>query len=283
VWARVLAAVLAVGLGGCSTTPAPPRRDNSSVPVGQLRASVNQFRHEEGTRQLKAGVTNDGRTAIRVSRATIAWAGFAFPTVRLPGDPVLPGQTAAFAIDYGKARCGRPPAGGPALVAVVDGRTRRLPLHVDDPGLLERLRLKACAATRLARVASVHLELARRTVRSGGAEQLPATIVVRRRAGSAATVRIVDLDGSVLIDLEPRDGSRALPAVLRARDSVLSFPVRFSSTQRCNAHAQSQSQQTFLFSAYLRLGPAPPQRVLLGLSNAERDRLIGLVERGCGD
>jgi len=282
--AGAAALVLAAVLAGCSTTPdAPTGRRSSSVPSSRLHASVNQFRHEEGTRQLKAGVTNDGRTGIRVTRATIAWAGFAFPTVRLPDDPVLPGQTAAFAIDYGRARCGRAPAGGPTLVAVVDGRTRRLPLHVDDPGLLERLRVKACATTRLARVASVHLRLARRTVRSGGAEQLPASVVVRRRAGSVATVRIVDLEGSVLINLVPRDGARALPAVLRPPDSVLSFPVRFSSTQRCNGHAQSQSQQTFLLSAYLRLGARTPQRVLLPLTNAERDRLIGLVERGCGD
>jgi hypothetical protein len=96
-------------------------------------------------------------------------------------------------------------------------------------------------------------------------------------------VRIVEVDGSVLIDLEPRDGTHALPATLRPTDSVLSLPVRFGSTQRCNGHAQSQSQQTFLFSAFLRLGDRPPQRVLLPLSNRGRDRLIGLVERGCGD
>lgn len=279
--ATVLA--LATLLSGCSAGSDGTSRRSAGVPAGRLHASVNQFRHEEGTRQLKAGVTNNARVDIRVSRATIAWAGFAFPTVRLPDDPVLPGQTAAFAIDYGEPRCGRPPASRPMLVAVVDGRTRRLPLHVDDPGLLERLRLKACAAERLARVAVVRLHLARQTVRDGGAEQLPAMIVVRRRAGSAATVRIVDLDGSVLIDLEPRDGPHALPVVLRPADSVLSFPVRFASTQRCNGHAQSQSQQTFLFSAFLRLDDGPPQRVLLPLTKPERDRLIGLVERGCGD
>jgi hypothetical protein len=253
------------------------------VPASRLHASVNQFRNQEGTRQLKAGITNNGRTEIRVTRATIDWPGLEFPTVRMPDDAVLPGQTAAFTIEYGQPRCDRPPSSRPRLVAAVNGRNRRLPLHVDDPGLLERLRVKTCAAERLAGVATVQLRLARRTVRSGGREQLPATVVLRRRAGSTDAVRVVDLAGSVLIDLEPRDGSAALPALLRPADTVLSLPVRFGSTQRCNGHAQSQSQQTFLFSVYLRLGARPPQREILALSNAERDRLIGLVERGCGD
>jgi hypothetical protein len=270
---------LASVLAGCSSAPDGHRRGGTTtVPASRLHASVNQFRHEEGTRQLKAGITNNARADIRVSRATIAWAGLAFPTVRLPDDAVPPGQTAAFTIDYGKARCGRL-----TLVAVVDGRTRRLPLHVDVPGLLERLRQGACAAQRLSRVVVVRLRLARQAVRDRGEEHLPATIVVRRRPGSPGTVRIVDLNGSVLIDLVPRDGPRALPGVLRPTQRVLSFPVLFGSNQRCNGHAQSQSQQTFLFSAYLRLDDRPQQRVLLPLSNAQRDRLIGLVERGCGD
>jgi hypothetical protein len=240
---------LAVVLTGCSGGPDGRPHTGSIVPADRLHATVNQFRHEEGT-----------------------------------DDPVLPGQTAAFAIDYGEARCGRPPTSRPSLVAVIDGRTHRLPLHVDDPGLLERLRLKACAAERLAGVAVVHLYLARHTVRDAGEQQLPASIVVRRRSsGPSEVVRIVDLDGSVLIDLVPRDGSRAFPAVLGPTDPELSLPVRFGSTQRCNGHAQSQSQQTFLFSAFLRLDDDPPQRVLLPLSNRARDRLIGLVKRGCGD
>jgi hypothetical protein len=55
----------------------------------------------------------------------------------------------------------------------------------------------------------------------------------------------------------------------------------FGSAHRCDGHARGQSQQTFLFSAYVRVGNHPAQRVVLDLSSAERDRLIALVDRDC--
>jgi hypothetical protein len=262
---------------GCTSDPSAPK--SAPHPLN-LRASVNQFRYDEGTRHLKAGVTNDGKGDITVSRATIAWPVLAFPSVRLPAGVVHPGQTAAFTISYGTPRCTGQAAPRPVLVAVVNGRSMRLPLHVDDPGLLDRLRVKACDQKRLDRVASVDLRLARRPVRMSGGEVLPATVVVRHRPGQSAPVRVVDLDGSVLIDLAPRDGTAALPT-RPSRGGTLAFPVVFSSAHRCDGHARGQSQQTFLFSAYVRVGSRPEQRVVLDLSSAERDRLIGLVDRDC--
>ena len=200
--------------------------------------------------------------------------------MRLPSGVVHPGQTAAFTISYGTPRCSGQQSPAPLLVAVVNGRSMRLPLHVDDPGLLDRLRVKACDQQRLDRVASVDLRLARRSIRTAGGELLPATVVVRHRPGQTAPVRVVDLDGSVLIDLTPRDGPAALPTSA-SRSGTLDFPVEFGSAHRCDGHARGQSQQTFLFSAYLRVGSRPQQRVVLGLSSAERDRLIGLVDRDC--
>ena len=270
-------AVALVAVTGCTSGPSAP--EPAPRPL-HLRASVNQFRYDEGTRHLKAGVTNNGDRDIAVTRATIAWPALAFPSVRLPAGAVHPGQTAAFTISYGTPRCSRQPAPPPLLVAEVNGRSTRLPLHVDDPGLLDRLRVKACDQERLDRVASVDLRLARRSVHTSGGEHLPATVVVRHRPGQTAPVRVVDLDGSVLIDLTPRDGAAALPTP-PSTGGTLAFPVEFASAHRCDGHARGQSQQTFLFSAYLRVGSHPQQRVVLDLSSAERDRLIGLVDRDC--
>ena len=64
-------------LGGCS---APPGQRTQPAPL-RLDASVTQFRFDEGTRNLKAGVTNNSDREIRGSRATIVWDGLAFPTV----------------------------------------------------------------------------------------------------------------------------------------------------------------------------------------------------------
>lgn len=273
---------------GCTSTSgkaSSTRPSTSTSPTtttsARLAASVAQFRFDEGTRRLKAGVSNHGPGDIQVDRATIVWPGFAFPTIRLPEDAVPAGQSAAFTIAYGVPRCSARPTTKPVLVARVDGRTRTLPLHVDQPGLLDRLRIKACGAQRLDDVARVHLSLSTHTVRTKGEEYLPGVIEVRRRTGSTGTVRIVDLGGSVLIDLVPRAGPSALPATLTARRSRLGFPVLFGSAHRCDDHALGQSSQTFLLSAFLRVPGLATQRVLLGLDDADRSRLFGIVHRDC--
>ena len=277
----LLVALLA--LAGCTSAPTPPGPTPPAARAAlRLDASVAQFRFDEGSRRLKAGVTNQGDTGIRVSRATIVWGALAFPTVRVPDPVALPGQTAAFTISYGAPRCPRPAGPRPVLVAVVDGRRLRLPLRVEDPGLLRRLHAKACAQRRLAAAVSVRLRLARATVRVGGAEYVPGAVVVRRRAGSTAPLRVDDLGGSVLLDLRPRDRAHALPALLSPGRPVLVLPVLLGSTHRCDAHARGQSSQTFLISTYVRLGDHPQQRVVLPLSTAERVRVSAVVDRECG-
>jgi len=280
----VLAAALAgvvVSAAGCSGPAATSPSRPAAAPL-RLDASVAQFRFDEGTRRLKAGVTNNGRGAIRVSRATIAWDGLAFPTVALGESPVPPGQTAAFTIAYGAPRCGHRPAHSPLLVAVVDGRTRRLPLRVEDPGLLLRLHAKACGQQRLDRVGTVWLRPARHTERVGGKEYLPADLVLRHRPGSRVSLTVVDLGGSVLIDLLPRGGRTVLPVHLPAGRASVSVPLLLGSAHRCDDHALGQSSQTFLLSAYVRLPGRPTQREILPLTPAERDRAYGVVLRDCG-
>ena len=94
-------------------------------------------------------------------------------------------------------------------------------------------------------------------------------------------VRLVDLGGSVLLDLVPRDGPSALPGRLGPGSAATAFPVLLGSAHRCDAHARGQSSQTFLISAYVRRDAAPTQRVVLPLSPAERDRLLAVVDRDC--
>ena len=274
----LLAAVVACS-AACSGDPGPEAATPTPAPL-RLVASVAQFRFDEGTHRLKAGVTNHSDREIRVSQATIVWDGLAFPTVPVTGGEVLPGQTAAFTISYGAPQCSQPPATEPVLVAVVDGRTTRLPLRVEDPQLLDRLHAKACAAQRLGDEASVDLRVATATETLAGEEYLPADLVLRHRPGATARVRLVDLGGSVLLTLTPRSGGPAR-AELAPGQEVLSYPVLFGSAHRCDAHALGQSSQTFLVSAYVRLDGQPTQRVILPLSTAERNRLMAVVHRDC--
>ena len=125
-----------------------------------------------------------------------------------------PGQTAAFTIAYGAPQCGRPPATQPVLLAVIDGRARRLPLRVEDPGLLLRLQAKACAEQRLGDRRRWDLRLATTTETLRGEEYLPGDLVLRHRPGATDLVRWSTSAGSVLLELLPRGGRAALPGVL---------------------------------------------------------------------
>ena len=283
--ARVVAGVLLLMLCSC-TSSSPPEADAGATRPAplKLQASVAQFRFDEGTRNLRAGISNLGDRAVRVSSATISWDGFAFPTVPIsdPQADARPGQSVAFTIAYGAARCDAPPHVRPVLVAVVDGRTRRLPLEVQDPQLLVRLHHKACAGQRLAAVADVGLRIGRREVVADGDRYLTATLHVRRHPGATGQVTVVDLSGSVLIELRTRD-KHLLP--LSTADPQLregSLPLLIGAPHRCDGHARSQSSQTFLLSAYVRLDGEPVQRVVMIPTIPEQTRVLALIDRVCG-
>jgi hypothetical protein len=270
-------AVLLAGLGLLLSCTAERRE---SAPPPRLVASATQFRYDEGTNHLHAGVTNAGTTPVTVTSATLTWSGFDWPTVRIPAQPVPPGQTAAFVIAYGAARCGTD-TGAPYLLATVDGQRRRLALKVEDPGLLDRLRQAACARQRLARAVALTLHLRRHTVVRQGEELLPGEVVLRRRAGSSEAVSVVDLGGSVLFDVTAAGGPGALPARLAPPDRTLRLPVQVGSAGRCDPHARGQSSQTFLFSVYTRLGSDPPLRTIFVPSKPAQQRLLALLDRAC--
>jgi hypothetical protein len=251
------------------------------VPARLLDASVTQLRFDEATRNLRAGVTNNSKNDIRVSSATIAWDGFEFPKVRIADDLVKPGNTAAFEIAYGAPECRRAPTGKPRLVAVVDGRTRRLPLRVDVPGLLGRLREKACAGERLDAAATVRLTFEPRTVHARGEEYLPGRIVITRRPGSGEPVSVVELDGSVLVEFVPRSSPPSLPVTLSGDRQQVTVPVLAGSAHRCDGHARGNSSQSFLLSVYLRVGDAPVQRQIVVPSASDQVRVLAVIDRDC--
>ena len=275
----LLVALLA--LAGCTSAPTPPRPTPTAARAApRLDASVAQFRFDEGTRRLKAGVTNQGDTGIRVSRATIDWGALAFPTVRVPDPVALPGQTAAFTISYGAPRCPLP--AGPRPTRGRGRATSPAAAPGRGPRPAARLHAKACAQRRLDAAVSVRLRLARPRCGSAVRSTSRARSSYGARAGSTAPLRVDDLGGSVLLDFRPRDRAHALPALLRPGRPVLVLPVLLGSTHRCDAHARGQSSQTFLISTYVRLGQHPQQRVVLPLSTAERVRVSAVVDRECG-
>lgn len=72
-----------------------------------------------------------------------------------------------------------------------------------------------------------------------------------------------------LLDL-PADADRAVT------------PVLLGSNGRCDAHGLGGSTQTFLLSAFVRLGNGPEQRVLLTPPGPVQRRVLEVVDRACG-
>jgi hypothetical protein len=283
----IVAGLLALSAGctdrrAASSGAHRPPEAAGQVPATDLDASVMQSRFDEGTAHLRAGVVNGGDRDITVTRATLVWDGLRFSSVRLPAEPVHPGQAAAFTVDYGRPRCARPPTARPRLEAVVDGRTRRLRLRVEDPGLLRRLRAAACARVLLDRQVAVRLVLDRATRGAGTSERLPGNLVLTRPARSgvpARPVEVVALRGSVLFVLS---ATSRLPATSSRTTDRLDVPVTVGSTLRCDGHARGQASQPFLLAAYLRVRGEATQRVVLVPSVAEQERLLAMLDRVCG-
>lgn len=274
---RIVALVVLGVVSGCtSTAPSPPAPD---VP---LEVSVSQSRFDEGTRQLRAAVTNAGEGTVHVETAGIAWSGFAPSPAPVPAGTLGPGQTAGLVLQYGEPRCDGPARGAPAMAVVVDGMEEEVPLEADDARGLARLHVRACAQQRLERSVSVTLRTHSEPVARAGEEYLPGAVVVRRRAGSTDELTVLDLAGSVLLDLAPRDGRSVLPVRLAAEDDVLRLPVLIGSVHRCDAHALGQSSQTFLFSIYVRLRGQPAQRVTAIPDRSTKGVLTGILDRDCG-
>ena len=276
--ARLVALPLLCALVAACT--ASDRQQSPASDQPALDASITQFRHDEGTRNLRAGVTNMGSAAVTVTRATLSWSGFAPTSVELEPWTLEPGRTAGFTLQYGAARCESEPTDRPRLDVVVDGREHWLPLTVEDPELLERLYANECAEQRLDATGTVSLRLADAPVERAGEEYLPGDVLIRRKPGSTDRLTVVDVGGSVLLRLTPKE-TGALPTHLDADQRSLRVPVLVGSAHRCDAHALGNSSQTFLLSVYVRRGQDPVHRVITVPDRGSKALLTELIARDC--
>ena len=238
-WRRSVGLVLLLGVvGACAESPAS-NDEKATPPSNELSASAGQFRFDEGTRNVRTGLTNNSTKPITVTTARISWDGFKWSTAKLPKGPVLPDQTAAFLSHFGRADCTATPS-GPRLRAVVNGVRRDLPLRLDQPGLFERLRTSACAAQRLTDAASLTLSIGRSVVRDNGVPFFTGTVTVLRRQVPGEPIAVVDLGGSILFNVLPREGRRLRPVSLPPGTESLTIPIRVGPTRECSPHSRRQ-------------------------------------------
>lgn len=248
-----------------------------------MHGTLLQYRPDEGTNRLEVELTNDGKDPVTVSSIQIRWPGVRNAPVTPKGTTYAAGQTIDLTTTYGVAVCDITTPTEPvrAVATFVGGGTTEVTLDRHGTAMLRQFRTRDCALRRLHETASVTLGTSFTVVHLDGQEYLSGTVVVKRRQGQSTPVSVVDLTGSVLLTfVSPPD--KALPMTLAAGQSELDVPVLIGSTFRCDDHGRSQSTQTFLLSAYLKLGAEHTQeRVVLVPDAAVQAKAQGLMDHAC--
>jgi hypothetical protein len=268
--------------------PSPPSRSTTTQPPPtpvRFHATLLQYRPDEGTNRVEVELTNRGKGPVTVRAVRISWAGVRHAP-RTPKDTTYAaGQTIDLTTTYGIAVCGQTlPTDGPrAVVTLDDGRTVEMALDRHGSDMLKRFRGHDCALQRLHATASVSLGTTFHSVRVGGTEYLRGSLVLRRPADGddSTAVTVSTLTGSVLLTFTAPPTS-PLPATLQPGEDEIDVPVLIGSTFRCDDHGRSQSTQTFLLSAYVRLGTDRGlDRVIVVPDAHLRAQAQALMERAC--
>lgn len=261
-----------------STTAPPP-------PDVRFTATLLQYRPDEGTNRLEVELTNRSPAPVTVRAVQLRWSGVR-DAPRTPKDTdYAVGQTIDLTTTYGTAACDvADPADRPGVtVTLDDGRTVRLTLDQHGVDMLKRFRTRDCALQRLAYAATVEFDPDFHSVHIGGDEYLSSTLVLRRpdHGDTATAVTVATLTGSVLLTFTAPPAA-PLPVTLRPGEPELRVPVLIGSTFRCDDHSRSQSTQTFLLSAYLRIGDDRAQQRVILVPDAEvRAQAGALMDRAC--
>lgn len=295
----VAACSMLVGLGACTgavdaptglsspsaTQPQPSSPRTVVVTVPPVPAGIGlsfiQQRIDEGTRRSQVRVVNGTDHGLNVRSVGIDWPGFPADEQRAPYR-IYPQQTVDLRYLLPRAVC-TAAAGQAPMRGVVTTRQRRVsrPLAEDGVRFLTRLWTSECATRRLDAAVTIAYGETWRRVDGVDGPVLRGSLVLTRPPESRGreTVRVAQVDGSVLFDLRlagPRD-ERGLPA----GQAEAAVPVVIREGGRCDPHSGSQSTQTFLFRAFLRLGEGEPVSRLIKPSLALQQRLLAFRDRVC--
>lgn len=199
------------------------------------------------------------------------------------GSVFAPGQTIDLAIEYGDPTCEGDLRQASYTAQLGDGSTVELSIDAAGMEWLDRLYTKECAIKTIADIASI--EYGPRFTRDvvDGRQVLTGELVLRRPTDSddSKPLTVRSLGGSVLVRLESNPAS-ALPAALRPGVAELRIPILFGAF-RCDQHARSQSSQTFLLSAFVKVASLPQQRVILVPSKHVQGQIFAMIDADCGD
>lgn len=265
----VLASMLLVS--GCHDQP--QRRTTPDPTPPAVGLSFIQQRIDEGTTRGNLRVINEENKPLVVTRIGLDWPGYG-RFVRDFETTIAPRQTIDLRIDMPKPLCD---AATPRAFGIVDfsGSVLRARIDGSGQGYLQRMWRRACDMTAVSQAVSFHYSGPWRSVTAFGYHHvLHGRFELRRRSGNEP-VTLVRLTGSVLFDLHLDRRIVLGPHAAAGSSSLVFVPGR------CDAHGLSQSQQTFVFRAAVRIGSGRLMNVYAEPDRHTQNRANAMLDRAC--
>ena len=249
-----------------------------------MRATVVQQRTDLGTPRIGLAVTTDHHTTLHVTAVQLLSDAFEGRAPTPKDTDFTPDRTIDLTVDHGRPVCSSGVTVDDSQVLISyeqDGTARVVALPVAKLGrdLLANLHDGGCAQQRLAAAASFsyHTPFHRETV--DGELVLAGELELKRPddGGSDEKVVVKSVFGSVLFQFEATDA----PDVLESGQSSTRVPVLIRGNNRCDPHARSASQQTFIFTVEVRVGASPLHREIIEPPTRLRVQAMAYLDDVC--
>ncbi|MGI8531885.1 MAG: hypothetical protein ACR2KN_02680 [Geodermatophilaceae bacterium] len=234
------------------------------------------------TGQFQIRVHNTGPEPFTVSGVTLDSPGFQRLAATPKQSEFQPGALIDLRSTYGTAICGDgiSPEPAYALLDVLrpDGRSEqlRVPLPSDNntiPGIhAERCRAQAIAAAVTVTLVDLAVE------QQNGAATVSGSLRLHR-AGSTASIAVVDMLGSVVLQVRP-DAGTDLPVELAASDTDLAVPIRIRQAT-CDPHYLAEVKTPFQFPLWLSFDGGDKQYSEIPVTTQQKDFLQGYLGDVC--
>jgi len=208
------------------------------------------------------------------TRIGLDWPGYG-GRLRQPTEATLqPRQTIDLRMIMPRPTCDAPGAPAYGLVTL-NGQAVRMRIDASGQGYLTRMWRRACDEQAVTEAVGIDYTGPWRTVRTLGYDALQGRVRLTRRAGDPA-VTLTELTGSVLFELHTGGALTLAPGQRSTSRPVVFVPGR------CDSHGLSQSQQTFVFRATLRLDGGRRMRVYAEPGRRARSEANAMLRRECG-
>jgi hypothetical protein len=267
----------------------PEPRGQSSNATGarvgppELRASVLQLRHEEGTATVHLHLTNTGSEPVEIASVRLGGPALtsaeATPVVD-EARTIQPGQLMTAPGAYEPPRCDAPQQPATLTVTLADGEELAVPMDGDGQQLVDRLVERDCGLARIEESVRIRFLPGWRIRTVDGSRAMVGTLALDRRLDGSGALEVMGVRGSVLLDFGLLRARQSY--TMRPDDDSARLPVVLVPAGRCDGHALGQSRQTFLLSVFVQLQGQAEQRLILSPTLAVQDRVLALVSRDCG-